>query len=103
MKKSRKKQTGRKIRNRLGMLSITFVTVLLLGIFLMQTRSLQGRIEGYDAQTAALEKQIQEEQERTEEIEELKEYMQTDEYAEEVARDRLGLVKENEIVFEEVK
>ena len=31
------------------------------------------------------------------------EYMQTDEYAAEVARDRLGLVKDNEIVFEEEK
>ena len=29
--------------------------------------------------------------------------MQTDEYAAEVARDRLGLVKDNEIVFEEEK
>ena len=29
--------------------------------------------------------------------------MQTDEYAEEIAREKLGLVKENEIVFEEEK
>ena len=29
--------------------------------------------------------------------------MQTDEYVEEVARNRLGLVKDNEIVFEEKK
>ena len=27
--------------------------------------------------------------------------METDEYAEEVARDKLGLVKDNEIVFKE--
>ena len=31
------------------------------------------------------------------------EYMQTDEYVAEVARDRLGLVKSNETVFEEEK
>ena len=37
------------------------------------------------------------------EIEKLKEYMQTDEYVAEVARDRLGLVKSNETVFEEEK
>ena len=41
--------------------------------------------------------------ERTQEIEQRKAYMQTDEYAAEVARDRLGLVKENETVFEEEK
>ena len=43
------------------------------------------------------------EQERTQEIDEQKEYMQTDEYIAEVARDKLGLVKGNEIVFEEEK
>jgi cell division protein DivIC len=42
-----------------------------------------------------------EETERTKEIDDLKEYMETDEYAEEVARDKLGLVKDNEIVFKE--
>ena len=42
-------------------------------------------------------------QERTQEIDEQKEYMQTDEYIAEVARDKLGLVKGNEIVFEEEK
>ena len=39
----------------------------------------------------------------TQEIDEQKEYMQTDEYIAEVARDKLGLVKGNEIVFEEEK
>ena len=32
-----------------------------------------------------------------------KEYMETDEYAEDVARNKLGLVKDNEVVFEEEK
>ena len=35
----------------------------------------------------------------TEEIDKLKKYMETDEYAEEVAREKLGLVKDNETVF----
>ena len=42
---------------------------------------------------------IEDEQARTEEIDKLKRYMETDEYAEEVARERLGLVKDNETVF----
>ena len=46
---------------------------------------------------------IEEEQDRTKQIDEEKEYMQTDEYVAEIARDRLGLVKSNEIVFEEEK
>ena len=40
---------------------------------------------------------------RNVQIDEQKEYMQTDEYIAEVARDKLGLVKGNEIVFEEEK
>ena len=34
-------------------------------------------------------------------IEAEKEYMKTDEYVEEAAREKLGLVKDNEIVFQE--
>ena len=49
----------------------------------------------------SLEKELEEEQARTEEIKELKEYMQTDEYAEQAAREKLGLVKDNEIIFQE--
>ena len=37
------------------------------------------------------------------EIEKLKEYMQTDEYIANVAREKLGMVKENEIIFSEGK
>ena len=50
---------------------------------------------------SALEKELEEEQARTDEIKELKEYMQTDEYAEQAAREKLGLVKDNEIIFQE--
>ena len=43
--------------------------------------------------------QIEDEKDRTEEIDKLKRYMETDEYTEEVAREKLGLVKDNETVF----
>jgi cell division protein DivIC len=83
------------------MFSIMLVTLVLLGVFLLQTNDLREKIAAYDKQTASLQEQLEEEQKRTEEIEDTKAYMQTDEYAEEVARNRLGLVKENEVVFQE--
>ena len=43
------------------------------------------------------------EDEDEDEIEDLKQYMLTDEYAEQAAREKLGLVKENEIIFQEEK
>ena len=87
--------------NQLGMLVIALIVLVLLGWLTMESRNLQSRLAVYDARAAELEEQIEDETERTEEIRELKEYMQTDEYAEEVAREKLGLVKENEIVFQE--
>lgn len=46
---------------------------------------------------------IEEEKEHVKEIEKLKEYMQTDEYIANIAREKLGMVKENEIIFSEGK
>ena len=53
----------------------------------------------YQEEIAQLEKQMEAEEARSEEIEELKEYVQSDEYAEQVAKDKLGLVYEDEIIF----
>lgn len=102
MKKSKKRNNKKRIANNyIGMAVISMVVLMLLAGLAMQSQNLRNRISYYDAQAAELEQQIQDEKERTEEIDNRKEYMQTDEYAAEVARDRLGLVKDNEIVFEE--
>ena len=104
MKKSRKRKSQRKIANNyLGMAAITIVVLILLVGLTVQSTNLKARIAVYDAKAAALQQSIEDEQERTKEIYEQKEYMQTDEYIAEVARDKLGLVKGNEIVFEEEK
>ena len=104
MKKSRKRKSQRKIANNyLGMAAITIVVLILLVGLTVQSINLKARIAVYDAKAAALQQSIEDEQERTKEIDEQKEYMQTDEYIAEVARDKLGLVKGNEIVFEEEK
>lgn len=50
-----------------------------------------------------LQDSIEEEKEHVKEIEKLKEYMQTDEYIANIAREKLGMVKENEIIFSEGK
>ena len=48
---------------------------------------------------AALDAQIAEEENRSTELEEFKKYTQTQAYIEEVAKEKLGLVREGEIVF----
>ncbi len=88
-------------RNRVSMFAIGCVVSMLLAILVVQGNSLKNQLAMYDEKEAALKEEIEEEQARTEEIDELKEYMKTDAYAEEVAREKLGLVKDNEIVFQE--
>mgnify|MGYP002615149031 CR=1 FL=1 len=54
-------------------------------------------------QEAELKKQIEEENERLEDIKEFEEYVQTDEYVEDKAKDELGLARKNEILFQSEK
>ena len=104
MKRSKKRRNHQKIANNyLGMAAIAIVVLILLVGLTMQSNNLKARIAVSDAKAAALQQSIEDEQDRTKEIDEQKEYMQTDEYIAEVARDKLGLVKGNEIVFEEEK
>ena len=99
-KKKRKTKRNRKIGyNSLGMIAIALVVLVLLGGLMLESNDLKERLTGYDAKAATLQQQIEDEQTRTEEIDKLKKYMETDEYAEEVAREKLGLVKDNETVF----
>ena len=51
------------------------------------------------AQEQELQEQIDAEEERSKEIDSLEEYVGTDEYIEQTAKDRLNLVHENEIIF----
>ncbi len=96
-----KKKVRRRRNTYLGMGMVAAVAVIFLGALMIQSRDLRSRLAINQARIAQLQEDIESEKDRTKEIEELKEYMQTDEFAEEVARDRLGLVKDNEIVFRE--
>ena len=86
--------------NRLGLLTITVVVLLFLGGLYISSQRLEQRLQMYDIKKENLDQRIADEKERTVEIDNLKDYMKTDEYAEEVARERLGLVKPDEIVFQ---
>ncbi len=85
--------------NRAGMAVIGSIVCLLILVLLMQSMKLKRKIVSYQASNASLVEQIQEEKDRTEEIEKLPEYIQSDEYIEKVAREKFGLVYEDEIIF----
>ena len=96
-----KNNRGIRKRIRMGMFSIGVVAVILLGVLLYEGQNLRSQLDFYQKREENLNQQIEAEQERTKEIDKQKEYMQTDEYAEDVARNKLGLIKDNEVVFEE--
>ena len=60
---------------------------------------LQRQNQQYIAQEEELQAQLDEAEKRSEEIDSLKDYVGTDEYIEEIAKEKLGLVHENEILF----
>ena len=96
-----KKRKKRNSQNKIAMLSITFVVAVLFIAMMTKSLKLQQQISDYMTEIKAVESQMEEEKERTKEIDEIKERMDTDEYVAEVAREKLGLVKDNEIVFKE--
>lgn len=75
------------------------VAVLLIGL-LMQSQTLSRQNASYEAKKAELEQRIQDEEVRAGEIEEMKEYVKSDEYVEKLAREKLGLVYSDDIIFQ---
>lgn len=83
------------------MLGISLVVCVLLIVLMVEGQSLQKKIDDNIERQAELQEQLDAETARTQEIEELQEYMQSDEYIEKIAREKIGLVKDNEIIFKE--
>ena len=98
-KESCKTAEKRVQQHKRSMLGISAVIMLLVMVVSVSSISLQARNKEYIAQEKELEASIQEEKDRAEEISELEDYVGTDEYIEQTAKDKLGLVHENEIIF----
>lgn len=81
------------------MLGISAVLLLLVAVVSVSSISLRAKNQAYIAQETELEEKIEAEEERSKEIDDLEEYVGTDEYVEQTAKDKLGLVHENEILF----
>lgn len=84
-----------------AMFTIVLVVLALLVVLLVSGFSLRQKISDNESRMNELRSLIDSEEERTTEIEGLEEYMQSDEYLEQEAKDRLGFVKDGEIIFKE--
>lgn len=92
-------QKKRSQRHKRSIIGICAVILLLVAVVSVNSITLRAKNKSYIAQETELKEQIQEEKDREAEIEDLESYVSTDEYIEQVAKDKLGLVHENEIIF----
>lgn len=93
MRRRNKKGTGTGI--------IVFVVLCIFGIVAFGKMKLESKKNELDIMMETLETQINEERERSTDIKNLEAYVQTKKYIEQIAREKLGLVYENEIIFKE--
>lgn len=94
-----KMRRRKQLRKHLG--SMAIVGVVLTMLIFVSVASLKLRVQNANKleKVQELEAQIEAEEKRAEDIEEYGKYVQTKKYAEEVAKEKLGLVYENEIIF----
>ena len=100
-KRTRRKKAAyrKKVQNRFSMFLVMLALLMILVAVYVSSIKLQDRLDALEAQSALLQVQIDAEKERAEEIELLRKRSQTKEYYEEIAKEKLGLVNGDEIVF----
>lgn len=102
VRKSRKKKRD-KWGNRMALAGVTAVVVSLAVVVNFKSVSLKEKDLAYQQREEALLNQKEQEMERKAELEERKVYVQTKQYIEEVAKEKLGLVKPDEILLKPVE
>ncbi len=81
------------------MILIILVVCILIVVLAFRCRVLADKNAAYAEQIESLEGKITEEKGRTESIEKLRDYTGTKAYTEKVAREKLGLVYPDEVIF----
>ena len=85
----------------MGMLLVTTVVLMMLIVVTVKSVEHRDKRATYAMREEALMQEIAAEEQRTEEIAEYEKYTQTKKYVEEIAKEKLGLVYEGEIIFKD--
>lgn len=89
----------RQKQNKLAMGLIVGILVILSVVVGVEKSELKDKQDAYIAKEAEMQAKIDGEHQRAKELEEYAKYVQTRKYVEDVAKEKLGLVYEDEIVF----
>ena len=95
----RKPAFRRNTHNRMSMILITVVVMVMTIIVGYSVHKLNIELKEKQERVDALNQDIAYQEKRKEEIEEYKEDTETDQFIEDTAREKLGLVYEDEVVF----
>ncbi len=86
-------------QNKFAMVLVTLVLFMLIVVVSMGKAGLREKQEVYIRKQEELQQKIDQEKARAEELKEYEKYTQTQKYIEDMAKEKLGLVYEDEIVF----
>lgn len=100
---ARKAAYRKRRQNRLAMLLVTTVVLMMMLVVTFKSVELREKRQFYMDREEALLREIDAEEARSAEIEEYGKYTQTKKFVEEVAKEKLGLVYEGEIIFKDEK
>ncbi|MCH5268626.1 MAG: septum formation initiator family protein [Lachnospiraceae bacterium] len=99
MRTARNRENRGKRLNPYTKAGIIIFCLVLCGTVAYKTITLREQSSAYDKQIEQLKEQRSDLKEEQQEIKEFKKRVNTDSYVEEVAREKLGLVHEGEIIF----
>jgi len=93
------KKTNRKTKRKNGLKIIAVAVLVLFAVITYSGTLLQEEKRSLETRKKELEAQLQTEQERSDELEDRRAYMQTVRYVEDIARKVLGLVYPDETIL----
>lgn len=94
-----KRRKRDRLGNRMTLLGITFVVISMAVVVNLRGASLKDKELQYQIKEENLEQRLEQEQDRAQQLEEQRIYVQTKQYIEKVAKEKLGLVNPDEILL----
>lgn len=99
-RRERAERLKRQRRSALAGMAIAIVVVVALGIVLWRGKTgLVAKNADYEAQITELQSQIDDENKRSDELSEYEKYVKTKKFVEEIAKNKLGLIYPDELIF----
>lgn len=92
-------RTRRRKKNRAGLYLVMLVAALFVGTLAVHGYSLRANCQKLATEQSNLKEKKKSLEKEKEDIKEQAEYRKTDQYVEDIAREKFGLVYDNEIIF----